>query len=138
MSLANRAPSRRVVARQVVRLVALLAIGFGLTPFYHIPWWDLLTHSVAGAALAVLALTIRPRGWFALAAVLVIGPAWELAEWSAPKMTLPVLGRVYFVVSPIDTAVDLVCNLVGALVVVGLLAAYRFRLRRTGCPAVSV
>jgi hypothetical protein len=91
-------------------------------------WWDHLTHTVSAALVAAVAyagaLVAFGTGRAAAVAVvatLAIGVCWELLELLAREIgdragVEPVL--VYY--GPRDTALDLVFDVLGALVVVGL------------------
>lgn len=98
-------------------------------------WWDHLTHGVSAALVAALVYAglvavlpdpgVVPRSvavaTVAVAGTMVVGVAWELVELVAREVgdrldVDPVL--VYY--GRRDTALDLVFDLVGALVVVGV------------------
>ena len=93
-------------------------------------WWDHLTHTVSAAliaALAYAALSVSPEalplgaGPLAVLFVVAVGAFWELIELVAREVgdrldVEPVL--VYY--GPMDTALDMGFNVVGAALVVGL------------------
>jgi hypothetical protein len=133
-----------VVVGQQIPLLPELTLWIGIAGFLHVlgmfglyestSWWDHLTHFVSSALVAALlyagllvttGATTEPGRVYAalltLVGVVVVGAVWELGELVARDV-----GRRYDV-EPVlvhygwrDTGLDLVFDVVGALVVVGL------------------
>ena len=111
--------------QRVYALTALLTHAVGmLGPYDEVGWWDTLTHVHSASILGGIAHTVaRRRGTDPQTAVVltvtVVGLLWELLEY-----LIHVLAR-RFDLEPIlinygkrDTALDLVSNSVGAILVV--------------------
>jgi hypothetical protein len=92
-----------------------------------LPWWDLLTHAMGGVGVAaVLAMTHRrapaaDSSWWLVPAVLAIGAGFEVYEFVFKTFWYGWTLRFYVV----DTAIDLVINTSGAVVVAAALAVSR-------------
>lgn len=108
--------------------------------WYHIlPWYDIPMHIAGGAWVAVAFLYFaRKYGWVArivrptflrvLGIVLVVGIGWEIFEYS---MDVFVFRKYTFSTVPvfilIDSVYDLVNDLIGAVLVVGIVNYLRYR-----------
>lgn len=86
-----------------------------------IPWWDLMTHAMSGLGVAAILYLgfCRPvravaTPWWLLPALLAIGAGFEVYEYLFKSFWWEWTLRYY----AIDTAVDLVLDTAGALVVV--------------------
>ena len=115
-------------------LVTILHFGGVRYNIYtQLPWWDLLTHAMGGAGVAgVLAMTfrastLRSPAWIP-AGVLAIGAGFEVYEFVFK--TFWYRWSLSFYVT--DTAIDLVVNTIGAVVIAVAVAAYRRRMGTTG------
>ena len=110
-------------------LVTILHFGGVRYNIYtQLPWWDLLTHAMGGAGVAgVLAMTfrastLRSPAWIP-AGVLAIGAGFEVYEFVFK--TFWYRWSLSFYVT--DTAIDLVINTVGAVVVAAAVVGHRGR-----------
>lgn len=110
--------------QRVYAAFAMLAHAAGmLGPYDDTWWWDHLTHTLSATLLGGFAHVVarrrgrdpRPR---VLAAILCLGVVWELAEYVIHR-TSERLGLEPLLVhySARDTVLDLVFNLLGALLV---------------------
>jgi hypothetical protein len=103
--------------------------GIHYNVYTRLPWWDLLTHAMGGAGVgAVLAMTFRVRtlqspGWIP-SGVLAIGAGFEVYEFVFK--TFWYRWSLSFYVT--DTAIDLVINTVGAVVVAAAVTVHRRRI----------
>lgn len=96
-------------------------------------WWDLLTHALSGLGVAALLyLTFhrptpdrRPLGWL-VPAVLAFGAGFEVYEFVVKDFWYTWTFQFYLV----DTLVDLVAGVAGAVAFVVLLGGYRAIARR--------
>ncbi|SFR43674.1 hypothetical protein SAMN04487947_1424 [Halogeometricum rufum] len=101
--------------------------GLHYRVYTTLPWWDLLTHAMGGVGVAaVLAMTHRrtpaaDSSWWLIPAVLAIGAGFEVYEFVFKTFWYDWTLRFYVV----DTAIDLVINTSGAVVVAVALAGYR-------------
>jgi hypothetical protein len=115
-------------------LVSVLHFGgVSYNIYTQLPWWDLLTHAMGGVGVgAVLAMTfraptLRSPAWIPLG-VLAIGAGFEVYEFVFK--TFWYRWSLSFYVT--DTAIDLVVNTIGAVVIAVAVAAYRRRMGTTG------
>lgn len=110
--------------------VAGLLHSFGmLGPYDSIWWWDVLTHAVTAALVAALVyagLLVVGTSPLAAAVVTVLGTLLAGVFWELLELVARDVGR-RFDVEPVlvvygrrDTAGDLLVNVAGALVVVGV------------------
>ena len=110
-------------------LVSVLHFGgvrYGV--YTRLPWWDLLTHAMGGVGVAgILAMTFRTATlrspvWL-VSGVLATGAGFEVYEFVFK--TFWYRWSLWFYVT--DTAIDLVVNTSGAVVVAVAAAGYRRR-----------
>lgn len=116
-----------VATRRTLAVATAFAAALGLLPLYEsVWWWDLLTHTLAGAAITGWLLLSRLRLAWVLVTLAALSGAWEVAEFATPNYVFVAGGAA-------DTAVDVACNFFGAAV-----AAAGFGLVRTaGGPAAD-
>jgi hypothetical protein len=105
---------RTTSVRYAVATAALCAVA-GATatvPLYGVFWWwDLLSHALAGGALAAVAgLVVRSRP-AALAVVVTVAAGWEAVEPHLPTGSLP----IWFATG--DAPSDLAATAIGGVVV---------------------
>jgi hypothetical protein len=93
--------------------VLILALGFAALPFYHLWWFDLVTHALVAAVLARWVLAMTDRTALAMSATMLTLIIWEVFEFLFPEL---------FVIGYRDTLADLV---VGAVTVIGVLLFQR-------------
>lgn len=116
------------IAAWSVLVTTLHLGGVRYNIYTRLPWWDLLTHAMGGAGVAgVLAMTfrastLRSPAWIPVG-VLAIGAGFEVYEFVFK--TFWYRWSLSFYVT--DTAIDLVINTVGAVVVAVAVAGYRGR-----------
>jgi len=91
----------------------ILALGFAALPFYHLWWFDLLTHALVAAVLARWVLAITDRTALAMSVVMLTLIVWEVFEFVFPDI---------FIIGYRDTLGDLV---VGAVTVIAVLIVQR-------------
>ena len=119
-----------------VWVVALLWSGvvtilhfFGLIfeIYAAIPWWDLLTHAMGGSGIAALALlahrkqvVAREAVWWVVPTLIAIGSGFEVYEFIFRSFWHEWTLRHY----AIDTAIDLVMNTLGAVIVASVAKGY--------------
>jgi peptidoglycan/LPS O-acetylase OafA/YrhL len=111
--------SRTTTVQRAVATAALCAVA-GATatvPMYAaFWWWDLLSHALAGGALAALfGLLVRSDG-AVVAGVLVVAVGWEVVEPRLPTGSLP----IWFATG--DAPSDVAATLGGGLLVTALAA----------------
>jgi hypothetical protein len=100
-----------VATRRTLAVATAFAAALGLLPLYEsVWWWDILTHTLAGAAIAGWLLLSRLRLAWVVVVLAALSGAWEVAEFATPNY-------VFVAGGPADTAVDVVCNFLGAGVV---------------------
>jgi len=93
--------------------VLILALGVAALPFYHLWWFDLLTHALVAGVLTRWVLSITDRTALAMSATMLTLIVWEVFEFMFPDL---------FVIGYQDTLADLV---VGAVVVIAVLIIRR-------------
>jgi len=91
----------------------ILALGFAALPFYHLWWFDLVTHALVAAVLTRWVLSMTDRTALAMSVVMLTLIIWEVFEFVFPEL---------FVIGYRDTLADLV---VGAVTVIGVLIGQR-------------
>jgi hypothetical protein len=100
-----------VATRRTLALATAFAAALGLLPLYEpVWWWDLLTHTLAGAVIAGWLALSRVRLAWCVLLLAVLSGAWEVAEFATPNY-------VFVAGGPADTAVDVACNFLGATLV---------------------
>jgi len=98
----------------------ILALGFAALPFYHLWWFDLVTHALVAAMLTRWVLAVTNWTALAMSVTMLTLIIWEVFEFVFPGL---------FVIGYRDTLADLV---VGAVAVIGVLIAQR--VLATGSP----
>jgi len=93
--------------------VLILALGFAALPFYHLWWFDVVTHALVAAVLTRWVLSITDRTALAMSVVMLTLIIWEVFEFVFPGL---------FVIGYRDTLADLV---VGAVTVIAVLIGQR-------------
>jgi len=93
--------------------VLILALGVAALPFYHLWWFDLLTHALVAGVLTRWVLAMTDRTALAMSATMLTLIVWEVFEFMFPDL---------FVIGYQDTLADLV---VGAVVVIAVLIIRR-------------
>ncbi|MBP9668666.1 MAG: hypothetical protein KBE09_00045 [Candidatus Pacebacteria bacterium] len=110
-------PLRALFAAQLIVVAILGALHVGALSYslyWQYPWLDVLSHFLGGlwVALALLWIAHRfgvaVRGFYVFLGVLVVGLGWEVFEVVAG---IPRESNWLF-----DTAIDLIMDLLGALV----------------------
>jgi len=91
----------------------ILALGVAALPFYHLWWFDLLTHALVAGVLTRWVLAITDWTALAMSTVMLTLIVWEVFEFVFPDI---------FVIGYRDTLGDLV---VGAVTVIGVLIVQR-------------
>lgn len=93
--------------------VLILALGFAALPFYHLWWFDLVTHALVAAVLTRWMLAVTDRTALAMSVTMLTLIIWEVFEFMFPEL---------FVIGYRDTLGDLV---VGGVTVIGVLIVQR-------------
>jgi len=91
----------------------ILALGFAALPFYHLWWFDLVTHALVAAVLTRWVLEMTDRTALAMSATMLTLIIWEVFEFLSPDI---------FVIGYQDTLGDLV---VGGVTVIAVLIGQR-------------
>lgn len=101
-----------------VLLAAQLGAATGLAE--SVGWWDAAAHAVTGMLLVAVLVAVLPAPSLsrAVAAVLLLGLAWEAAEWASDT-----LFQTDFAPSLSDTLSDLGFDMVGAVAGAAVIAA---------------
>ncbi|ADQ66558.1 hypothetical protein C499_02339 [Halogeometricum borinquense DSM 11551] len=114
-----------IATRRTLAIATVFAAALGLLPLYEsVWWWDLLTHTLAGAVITGWLLISRWRITAVLLFVACCSGAWEVAEYATPTY-------VFIAGNPTDTALDVMCNFVGSATAVAAFGLYQSRLGRT-------
>lgn len=111
-----------------VFIAVLYAIGLYFKLLWQIWWYDILLHTLAGVLISLVFLgLIRMYGFTfrkmhhmfipAIAAALVIGLLWEVFELVIGATFVSKAGY------KTDTSIDLVCDIVGAMI--GVLISFK-------------
>lgn len=101
-------------------LLGLHMYGMALHWYLYFPFFDLITHFLGGAGIALSVLYVVKNPKHIITIAVIAGIAWEVFEVYFDIMGWPVSSRAY----KIDTAVDIVMDTLGA-VSVWLVAKYK-------------
>jgi len=99
--------------------VLILALGFAALPFYHLWWFDLVTHALVAGVLTRWVLAMTDRTALAMSATMLTLIIWEVFEFVFPGL---------FVIGYGDTLGDLI---VGAVTVIAVLIGQRVSATRS-------
>ncbi|SFR54743.1 hypothetical protein [Halogeometricum limi] len=114
-----------VATRRALAAVTVLVATLGLLPLYEsVWWWDILTHTLAGATITGWLVLSRVRVASVVFLVALCSGAWELLEYATPAFA-------FMAGSPADTVLDVACNFLGSAVVAGGYARFGPRVAPT-------
>jgi VanZ family protein len=112
MSMHN---SKLAVITLISLVVLLLLHVYGMSQHWYLyfPFFDLITHFLGGMGIALSALYVLKNPKHIIWITILAGIVWEIFEVYFDIMGWPVSSRAY----KIDTAIDIVMDTLGALVV---------------------
>jgi hypothetical protein len=116
-----------------------LFLGSALDFYYHFWWWDLVLHAASGFLLGIIGFVMLyvlnrtdrlPAGMrpsfialFGVTFAVTLGVVWEIFEFACDRMW-PYLNMQSNETGVVDTMVDLIVDLIGAVVVAVMGYAY--------------
>ncbi len=112
---------RKLLFLQLLIVAALAAAhltALALSLYWYFPWFDMITHTLGGMWIGAFVLWscmqagYAPRLLFVVAGALALGIAWEIFEVVAG---IPLEANYAF-----DTSLDLLMDVLGSLVAIGL------------------
>lgn len=107
---------RAIIALVSIAILGILdRVGGRLDLYYIFPWYDILTHFVAGFAVAMVVLWLSRKSisfLIIVSLVIAIGAGWELFEYIFKISLLP--GEIY----RFDTSMDIAMDALGAVLAI--------------------